>query len=61
MRTTEEQTKQVAIEFRQEYKPDSDMYVGEKRIEVRGQEGTKAVTQEDSPGKWPTGGGRGTG
>ena len=46
VRTTEEQTQQVAIEFRQEYKPDSDMYVGEKRVEVEGREGTKAVTKK---------------
>ena len=46
VRTTEEQTQQVAIEFRQEYKPNSDMYVGEKRVEVEGREGTKAVTKK---------------
>ena len=44
--TTEEQTQQVPIEFRQEYKPDSNMYVGEKKIQVEGREGAKEVTKK---------------
>lgn len=44
--TTEEQTKKETIDFDEKYKPESDMYVGESRIETEGREGTKAVTRK---------------
>lgn len=43
--TTEERTEQEIIEFKQEYKPEPDMYVGETKVETEGREGRKSVTK----------------
>ena len=42
--TTEEQTRQEPVEFIQEYKPQSDMYVGQQKVEQEGHEGRREVT-----------------
>ena len=44
--TTEEQVQQEPIEFEQEYKPEPDMYIGEKKVETEGKEGTKEVVKK---------------
>lgn len=44
--TTEEETEQESIGFSQEYKPEPDLYVGEKKIEVEGHEGTREITKK---------------
>lgn len=44
--TTGEETEREPIEFTQEYKPEPDMYVGEKKVETEGREGTKEVTKK---------------
>ena len=42
--TTEEQTRQEPVEFLQEYKPQSDMYVGQQKVKQEGCEGRREVT-----------------
>ena len=44
--TTEEQTKEETIDFKQEYKPQADMYIGERIVETEGKEGIKEVTSK---------------
>ncbi len=44
--TTEEETEREQIDYQQEYKPDPDMYIGEKKVETEGRCGTKEVTKK---------------
>ena len=43
--TTEEVTEQESIDFKKEYRPDPDMYIGEEEIQTEGKEGTKEITK----------------
>lgn len=44
--TTEEQVDEETIEFKEEYRSEPEMYVGQTKVQVQGEEGVKEITKK---------------